>query len=186
MQYGPWLSQPREIGIFTRPRILLREITGSEPYCLNFTLVEEPFLNNRSILNILDYNDDVDRLKCLIGILNSRLMSFFYKHQAVKSGRKIFPKVVVNDLGQFPIPEAVTTDNRMAPLVESMLGLHKQLAAAKSEAQKAIMQRQIDATDVEIDRLVYDLCGLTAEEIGIVEGTSANLAPQSAPGPITT
>ena len=51
-----------------------------------------------------------------------------------------------------------------------MLGLYKQLAAAKSVAQKAIMQRQIDATDAEIDRLVYDLYGLTAEEIALVEG----------------
>ena len=53
-----------------------------------------------------------------------------------------------------------------------MLRLHKQLAAAKSAAQKAILQRQIDATDAEIDRLVYDLYGLTAEEIALVEGAS--------------
>lgn len=32
-------------------------------------------------------------------------------------------------------------------------------------------QRQIDATDRAIDRLVYDLYGLTEEEIGIVEGS---------------
>ena len=49
-------------------------------------------------------------------------------------------------------------------------GLHRQLTAAKCAAQKAIMQRQIDATDAEIDRLVYDLYGLTAEEIALVEG----------------
>ena len=55
----------------------------------------------------------------------------------------------------------------------SMLGLRKQLAAAKSEAQKAIMQRQIDATDAEIDRLVYDLYGLTAEELTLVEEANA-------------
>ena len=30
-------------------------------------------------------------------------------------------------------------------------------------------QRQIDATDKEIDRLVYELYGLTDEEIRIVE-----------------
>ena len=46
---------------------------------------------------------------------------------------------------------------------------HKQIAAAKSEAQKTVTQRQIDATDAEIDRLVYDLYGLTAEETAIVE-----------------
>jgi len=58
----------------------------------------------------------------------------------------------------------------MVSLVDSMLALHKQLTTAKSAAQKVIMQRQIDATDAEIDRLVYDLYGLTAEEIAIVEG----------------
>jgi len=61
----------------------------------------------------------------------------------------------------------------MVVLVDSMLGLHRQLTAAKSEAQKAIMQRQIDATDAEINRLVYDLYGLTAEEIALVEEANA-------------
>ncbi|MBI3596709.1 MAG: hypothetical protein HY203_06110 [Nitrospirae bacterium] len=34
---------------------------------------------------------------------------------------------------------------------------------------KTRLQRQIDATDKEIDQLVYELYGLTEEEIGIVE-----------------
>jgi len=54
-----------------------------------------------------------------------------------------------------------------------MLGLHKQLATAKSVAQKAIMQRQIDAIDAQIDRLAYDLypsADGTAEGIALVEG----------------
>jgi len=51
-------------------------------------------------------------------------------------------------------------------LVQRMLALHKQLAAASIPAY----QRQIDATDRQIDRLVYELYGLTDEEIGIVEG----------------
>jgi hypothetical protein len=55
-------------------------------------------------------------------------------------------------------------------LVDSMLTLHKQLAEAKSAAQKEIIQRQINATDAEIDRLVYELYGLTDDEIKIVEG----------------
>ena len=32
------------------------------------------------------------------------------------------------------------------------------------------LERQIAATDAEIDRLVYELYGLTEEEIKIVEG----------------
>ena len=34
------------------------------------------------------------------------------------------------------------------------------------------LQRQIDATDRQIDRLVYELYGLTEEEMGIVEGAT--------------
>jgi len=33
-----------------------------------------------------------------------------------------------------------------------------------------MIQRQIDATDRQIDKLVYELYGLTPEEIAIVEG----------------
>ncbi len=50
-----------------------------------------------------------------------------------------------------------------------MLSLHKQLAAAKTGHDKTVIQRQIDATDRQIDRLVYELYDLTDEEIGIVE-----------------
>jgi hypothetical protein len=57
-----------------------------------------------------------------------------------------------------------------------MLVLQKQLVQVKSAAQKNIFQRQIDATDVEIDRLVYDLYDLTAEEIALVEGASTKPA----------
>jgi len=53
-----------------------------------------------------------------------------------------------------------------------MLALHKHLRAAKSEAQKAITQRQIDATDAEIDELVYELYAITDEERRIIEGSS--------------
>jgi hypothetical protein len=46
-------------------------------------------------------------------------------------------------------------------------------ASGKSEAQRGAIQRQIEATDAEIDRLVYDLYGLTKDEIAIVEGATA-------------
>ena len=44
------------------------------------------------------------------------------------------------------------------------------LAAAKSPDEKTRLDRDLQATDAEIDRLVYDLYGLTAAEIAIVEG----------------
>ena len=49
------------------------------------------------------------------------------------------------------------------------LSLYKSLAAAKTSAAQTALQRQIDATDRQIDQLVYQLYGLTDEEIRIVE-----------------
>lgn len=58
----------------------------------------------------------------------------------------------------------------MVELAERMLSLHKQLAAAKTPDEKTKLDRQIAATDRQIDQLVYELYALTAEEIKIVEG----------------
>jgi hypothetical protein len=58
----------------------------------------------------------------------------------------------------------------MVELVEHMLALHRQLAAAKIEHEKTALERQIEATDRQIDALVYELYGLTEQEIKIVEG----------------
>jgi len=64
-----------------------------------------------------------------------------------------------------------------------MLALHKQLAAARAPHDKTTLQSQILATDRQIDRLVYELYGLTEEEIKIVEGTNldASTAPHEEP-----
>ena len=55
-------------------------------------------------------------------------------------------------------------------LVERMLELHKKLSAATIPADKQLYQWQIEATDRQIDALVYELYGLTEEEIEVVEG----------------
>ncbi len=67
--------------------------------------------------------------------------------------------------------------HRMVALVERMLDLHKRLAAAKTPTDRTALERDIVATECfsklevnEIDRLVYDLYGLTDDEIRIVEG----------------
>ena len=54
-------------------------------------------------------------------------------------------------------------------LIRVLCCLNKRLHDAKLEHEKTLLQRQIEATDVSIDKLVYELYGLTEEEIGIVE-----------------
>jgi hypothetical protein len=65
----------------------------------------------------------------------------------------------------------------MVRLVEKMLALHKELSAVKSESRHTIVQRQISATDAEIDRLVYELYGLTDAEIATVENAGKENDP---------
>lgn len=53
-----------------------------------------------------------------------------------------------------------------------MLTLHKQLADAHTPQDKTLIQRQMEATDRQIDALVYELYELTDDEIRIMEGQS--------------
>jgi hypothetical protein len=50
-----------------------------------------------------------------------------------------------------------------------MLDLHQREPSPRTDHERAIVQRQIEATDRKIDELVYELYGLTDEEIQIVE-----------------
>ena len=68
-------------------------------------------------------------------------------------------------------PADVGRHDRMVELVQSMLDLHK-LTSVCTDHDKGAARRRIEATDQQIDWLVYELYGLTEEEIGIVEGAS--------------
>ncbi|MBU4211424.1 MAG: restriction endonuclease subunit R, partial [Verrucomicrobia bacterium] len=105
------------------------------------------------------------------------LLTTYYRAKSVTNKRSI-AQVKKVDLDQLPIriidfsnPADKSCHDRMVALVEQMLALHKQLAAAKTPQEQTALSRQITATDAQIDRLVYELYGLTAEEIKIVEGS---------------
>ncbi len=118
----------------------------------------------------------------LLGILNSRLFWFAISNLSIPFGvragqyryRLIYQymeKVPIRVI-DFTVKADKEQHGRMLALVESTLDLHRRLAAAKTPADKDRLQRQIDATDQEINRLVYNLYGLTEEEIQIVEAAS--------------
>ncbi len=60
--------------------------------------------------------------------------------------------------------------DKLVGLVDKMLLLVPKLRAAKSETERATLQNAVAATDRAIDALVYELYGLTPEEIALVEG----------------
>ena len=58
----------------------------------------------------------------------------------------------------------------MVSLVDQMLEAQKELQNAIPDADKKTFQQKVGILDRQIDNLVYELYGLTEEEIRIVEG----------------
>jgi hypothetical protein len=172
LQYGPWLSQPRSIDIFTRPRVLVREITSRLPYCLHAGFVSEVYLNNKSILNVLHEEDDVDELKCLAAVLNSRAASFFYKATAVKSARTLFPKVLTNNLREFPYPNEISPEARaeMVRRVDRASELTDLISRASTPRQAELHEREAAANGRKLDQLVARALGLSTAEAEQLRG----------------
>ena len=115
----------------------------------------------------------------LLGILSSRLFWFAISNISIPFGvragqyryRLIYQymeKVPIRPI-EFSVPADKARHEQMVQLVEQMLILQKQLLMSKTAHEKTALQRQIDATDRQIDQLVYELYGLTDEEIRIVE-----------------
>ena len=60
--------------------------------------------------------------------------------------------------------------DKLVALVDNMLDLQKKYRGERIERDKELYERQIKIVDAQIDRLVYDLYGLTEEEVKVVEG----------------
>ena len=112
----------------------------------------------------------------LLGMLNSSTTYFLFRSILPKLRGDFYEPSYVY-FKDFPIrtidfsnsADAARHD-RMVSLVDQMLSLHKQLHEARTPHEQTGLQRQIEAIDGQIDALVYELYGLTEEEIKIVEG----------------
>ncbi|OGP73032.1 MAG: restriction endonuclease subunit R [Deltaproteobacteria bacterium RBG_16_49_23] len=111
----------------------------------------------------------------LLGLLNSKVIFFLFQSILPKLRGGFYEPSYVY-FKDFPIRPINFSDrmdkarhDKMVELVEQMLTLHKQLVATKTPDDKIRLQRQINATDHQIDHLVCELYGLTVEEIKIIE-----------------
>lgn len=100
-------------------------------------------------------------IKYVLAILNSKLISFWYKviyrSLALAGG---YIRIGHNDLGTIPIPEVLFENQK------PFIYLANKILADKLGNPQADMSELV----VQIDRLVYELYGLTEAEIAIVEG----------------
>ncbi len=225
LHFGPHLAEPRK---FTGSKIIVREITGVYPKSLISAYTEEDVLFNMSNIAIIEKVNSGISLKYILSLINSSLLSYYFLKNTAKSVRKLFPKIILNDLKKFPIKRiSISEQQPFIEKAETMLSLNQtlqkqqskvinmlqrdyglekptkkletwyelslqsffaELAKAKivlSTVQKDEVQEyfetyqkqavatknQIIATDKQIDAMVYELYGLSNEEIEIVENS---------------
>ena len=153
IEYGKWLWCPRDPMFFENEKIFLRQTAD----CLIATYVKEPMCATDSLHSFISNNTDYN-LKFILAILNSKLGNYMYKLMSCESG-KVFAQVKLTIVRTLPIKIANKEQQRsITLLVDKVL-----------EKKKMNSLTDTSALESEIDRLVYDLYGLTEEEIKIIE-----------------
>lgn len=111
-------------------------------------------------------------LKYLLGLLNSKLLSYVYK--ILFGGMHMgggYLRYRTEFLEQLPVK--ILSEKEQQPLiklVDKMLSLNKKLSEMKAKTdERAKLEEQIKKMDSEIDKLVYKLYGITEEEKKIIE-----------------
>jgi len=177
IRFDDALAEPKPERYFIGPRLLLRELI-SRQFLLQLSRVDEDFVTNKSMQSILAIPGG-PALEYLLGLLNSRLMSWYFLRKSNVAQRDDFPKIVLKESRALPIALCNPSTNsgrkkydRMVALVQQMLDLHMCLPKARTDHERTALARQIEHTDAEIDRLVYELYGLSEEEIALVEAAT--------------
>ncbi|MCB1192502.1 MAG: Eco57I restriction-modification methylase domain-containing protein [Leptospiraceae bacterium] len=177
INYGPWLGAPRENRFFIEPRILVRQIISGKPGRIFSGYTETELYNAQIAFNILVKETTNIKIKFILGVLNSTLITFYHRNKYLDSEKNVFQKILIQDCKNLPIPKLDLSNkiqkiehDKLVSLVGQMLYSHEELHSATTEADKKLFQQKCDLLDKQIDKSVYELYGLTEEEIKIVEG----------------
>jgi tRNA1(Val) A37 N6-methylase TrmN6 len=157
LKYGDNLASPRkDFSLFSTPRILVRQIPSPLPYSINACFTQEIILNDRNSMNIINLQENP---MLILGIFNSKLISYWFAHKFGKLQRGIFPQFKVNELATFPIPK--NFGNYQQPVIK----LVDEILKKKKKDVKA----DVSELEQKIDNLVYKLYELTYEEVKITD-----------------
>jgi type I restriction-modification system DNA methylase subunit len=167
LKYGDNLAAPRkDFRLYSTPRILVRQIPAKPPYCVHACLTDEVALNDLNSMNIINIRE---KPEYVLGVLNSRLVSWWFVHKFGKMQRETFPQFKVNELADFPLP---TNGDKHR---DQIAKLAAQILAARQHNHAA----DTAAMEKDIDRLLYELYGLSPEERAIMEASTENRTPRT-------
>ncbi len=113
-------------------------------------------------------------IKYILGILNSKLMNWYYGFIGKPKGksREYFnepmSKIPIRTI-DFNNPAEKAVHDKLVSLVDRMLELHKKKNSMPLSAEREKIEREITITDEKIDEIVNELYGITEEERKIIE-----------------
>jgi hypothetical protein len=113
----------------------------------------------------------------LLALLNSRLAQFFFVQTcaALEGPGEQYLRFFGQYLEGFPVCLDVIADRqreRLARLGREITEIAAKRRTAKTGHQQTAIQRQFDAADADIDRVVYEGYGLTQPDVAIVEAAT--------------
>ena len=137
---------------YTGERFTIRE-TGS---VLTVTYLSKNIYVNRSLYTFIRKDESIS-IKYLVGCLNSRLIQYCYSEK-FKAPTELFPKIRIGQTKMLPIPVPdIEQENEVISVVDKIL-------------KNKEINKDTSILENELNNIVYQLYGLTDEEIAIVEG----------------
>ena len=154
IDYCDGIANPRDPKFFKGKRLLIREITNPSIFS---AITTEELYNDPAIL-IVKENSKSFALECLLAILNSKLATFYHFNSSPKATKGAFPKILVYDVNNFPLP--ISIDSKFQKKIINLVNL---IQLKKQDGKETKVE------ETQIDQLVYQLYDLSGEEIEIIE-----------------
>lgn len=154
-------ARPGEPKRFEENKIIIMDIAKK----LVCTLDDEGYYVKDALILKEKFNNNSIDIKYLTALINSKLLNFYYrnKYNVLSVAKNAF----------FSLPIAKISDENkslIVKFVDSIISLNKQLKNVSKNSEKwNEIKKEIEKTDKEIDQKVYELYGLTEEEIRVVE-----------------
>lgn len=140
------------------PKILIRRIISRQDR-LSVSFCKEKLVFKKDINPFIPINENFD-CYFLTGIIASKLISFIYLNSSSIATKDDFRQTTLTEIRKLPIPNIDSASQ--IPISEKV----KEIMNIKSENYEA----DTSTLESQIDQMVYELYGLTEEEIKIVEG----------------
>ncbi len=162
IKYGKWLMYPSDETKILSDKVLLRRT--SDKIRASLDLKNYYPQNSIFIITSKKYSN-----KYILGLLNSKLFDYLYKHLCPQQG-KIFAEVKPSIIKSLPIhipnSKEIKIINNIESNVIDILTLSQSIKSREKNKVKIL------SLDSEIDKLVYQLYSLTDDDINIIENIS--------------